>query len=374
VHVIDTVDGKTDLHYYSVMAGSFEEKWSVEKLEGAENWSTWKFQMKHLLLAKGLWNFVDGTAELAEDADDQAQAEYNQKMQKAFSTIVLAVSTKQLYLITSAESPQEAWEALRVNFERDTLANMLFLKKQYFRTQMKDSMSIEKHLKHEELADKLAAIGAPISEEDQVVTLLGSLPPNYATLVTALEARVDDVNLKFVQQALLHEEQKPKAQPRSASSGVQSDSVPVGAQKTCFGCREAGHVRRDCPKRKKQVTSMTFHRARIADEWNSRPDNDAVFGASVGFVECPQSGQQLIDSGASSRMTPEKGLLVNYHQFEKPEVVGLGDGRTVEAIGVGTVYMNMTFKVSDPKRAVLEQVLYVPKLACNLFSVRAAGC
>ena len=107
-----------------------------------------------------------------------------------------------------------------------------------------------------ELADKLAAIGAPIYEEDQVVTLLGSLPPNYATLVTALEARVDDVNLKFVQQALLHEEQKPKAQPRSASSGVQSDSVPVGAQKTCFGCGEAGHVRRDCPKRKKQVTSM----------------------------------------------------------------------------------------------------------------------
>ena len=213
MHVIGTVDSKTDLHYYSVMAGSFEEKWSVEKLEGAENWSTWKFQMKHLLLAKGLWNFVDGTAELTEDADDQAQAEYNQKMQKAFSTIVLAVSTKQLYLITSAESPQEAWEALRANFERDTLANKLFLKKQYFRTQMKDLscccsginhdghgmsidiLSIEKHLKHmKELADKLAAIGTPISEEDQVVTLLGSLPPNYATLVTALEARVDDVN------------------------------------------------------------------------------------------------------------------------------------------------------------------------------------
>jgi len=59
-----------------------------------------------------------------------------------------------------------------------------------------------------ELTDKLAAIGAPISEEDQVVTVLGSLPPSYATLVTALEARVDDVSLKFVQQALIHEEQK----------------------------------------------------------------------------------------------------------------------------------------------------------------------
>ena len=50
----------------------------------------------------------------------------------------------------------------------------------------------------------MAAIGAPITEQDQVVTL-GSLPHS---LVTALEARVDDTDLKFVQQALIHEEQK----------------------------------------------------------------------------------------------------------------------------------------------------------------------
>ena len=37
-----------------------EEKWSIEKLDG-NNWNTWKFQMKHLLVAKGLWNLVDGS-------------------------------------------------------------------------------------------------------------------------------------------------------------------------------------------------------------------------------------------------------------------------------------------------------------------------
>jgi len=49
---------------------------------------------------------------------------------------------------------------------------------------------MESHMK--ELTDKLATIGAPISE---VVTLLGSLPQSYSTLVTALEAQVDDINL-----------------------------------------------------------------------------------------------------------------------------------------------------------------------------------
>ena len=31
--------------------------------------------------------------------------------------------------------------------------------------------------------------------------------------------------------------------------------------------------------------------------------------------------------------------------------------------------MNMLFQATEPKRAVLYNVLYVPKLTCNLFSV-----
>ena len=54
------------------MAGnSVDEKWSIDKLDGS-NWITWKFQMRHLLLAKGLWGHVDGTAVLAENANAQA--------------------------------------------------------------------------------------------------------------------------------------------------------------------------------------------------------------------------------------------------------------------------------------------------------------
>lgn len=69
---------------------------------------------------------------------------------------------------------------------------------------------MEVHLKEmKEMTDKLSSIGALKSEEDQVVTLLGSLLPNYSTLVTALEAHVDDIQLNFVQQAL-NEELKQK--------------------------------------------------------------------------------------------------------------------------------------------------------------------
>jgi len=56
-------------------------------------------------------------------------------------------------------------------------------------------------------------------------------------------------------------------------------------------------------------------------------------------------------------------LLTDYCQFDHPQMVGLGDGRTIEAIGVGRVHVDMLFSVSDPKRTVFNSVLYVPKLA-----------
>ena len=148
-----------------------DEKWSIDKLDNF-NWITWKFQMRHLLLAKGLWKYVDGSEELAEDADARAITEYREKSQKALSTLVMAVSTPQLYLITSCDRPQDVWDALKRHFERGTLANKLFLKKQYFRKEMKENTPMESHLKEmKEITDRLAFIGAPISEEEEYAKL-----------------------------------------------------------------------------------------------------------------------------------------------------------------------------------------------------------
>ena len=345
-----------------------EDKWTIDKLDGS-NWITWKFQLKHLLLAKGLWKYVDGSAVLAEDATAEQQTKYQSESQKAFSVIAMSVSTSQLYLITSCEEPRKAWDALKKHFERETLANKLFLKKQYFRKEMSEGNSIDMHLKEmKELTDKLSSIGAPISEEDQVVTLLGSLPPSFSAVVTALEARVDDLTMDFVQQQLIHHERKLKAQELKPEA--LHDSALVGAQKRrvpkCWTCDEFGHIQRFCPKRKEKAQ----HRAKVTeDEVESDSDGEGAFPVSD---EVPDD-KWLVDSGASSHMTPKGGYFTNYRSFSTPEKVGLGDGRVVEAVGVGTVRLNMLFKVSDSKRAVMYDVLHVPKLSCNLFSVRAAA-
>ena len=88
------------------------DKWSIDKL-GSSNWITWKFQMRHFLLSRGLMKYVDGTERLADDADAATQRTFRDNSQKALSTLVMAISTPQLYLVTSCESPRTFGTALK---------------------------------------------------------------------------------------------------------------------------------------------------------------------------------------------------------------------------------------------------------------------
>ena len=115
---------------------------TINKLDRS-NWITWKFRLKHFLLARGLWKYyVDGSAMLAEGATVEQQVRHPSKSQRAFFFIAMSVSTLQLYLITSCEQPNEAWDALRKHFEREMLANKPFLKKQHFQQEMSEGNSI----------------------------------------------------------------------------------------------------------------------------------------------------------------------------------------------------------------------------------------
>lgn len=71
-------------------------------------------------------------------------------------------------------------------------------------------------------------------------------------------------------------------------------------------------------------------------------------------------------------MTCDQDILQEYQQFSKAQSVKLGDGRVVDALGIGYVNMKMTFKSSNVKSVTMHDVLYVPKLSGNLFSVGAA--
>ena len=177
------------------------DRYLISKLEGEENWMTWKVQLKHLLLDRELWGYVDGSQTLAGTTENAAREDFARKSQKALTAIMLSLTPKVVPVIHLCESPVEAWKALTEQFEQSTLASKLDLRKTYFRLDMGEETTVEQHVRQmKDLTDRLAAMGSPIPEQDQVMTLLASLPSSYSALVTTLGVQAEQLTLSIVGQ------------------------------------------------------------------------------------------------------------------------------------------------------------------------------
>ena len=148
----------------------------------------------------------------------------------------------------------------------------------------------------------------------------------------------------------------------------------------CYNCGLSGHFARNFPTRsgKGYQLKQPQHRVKKAEEAQEDSDSEGgsqIFVAMTGLKAEERCEDWIIDSGASRHMTFQKEFLPNYREFGTPQSVGLGDdGRTVEALGAGCVKITTANQIHGGKKIPgwMTDVLYVPKLAGNLFSVRAA--
>ena len=164
--------------------------------------------MRMLLEDKDMWNVVTGEEKRPDDDVASAQR-FDKRARKAHATIVLNLKDSQLLHVSSASSAREVWERLQDLYEAKGLANCLFLRRKLFTCQMIEGDTMIAHInKVKAMGEQLEAIGAGVSDDDLVMTLLSSLPESYGGLIVALESRADDLSPEFVISRLLHEETK----------------------------------------------------------------------------------------------------------------------------------------------------------------------
>ena len=319
----------------------------IDKFDGT-NFHLWKFKMQMVLEDKDLWGIVSGeeVEPTGEGATEASAQKFRKRARKALATICLSISDSQLSLVRSANTAGEAWSKLENHYEVKSLANKLFLRKRYFTATMSENDTMMEHTnKMRSLAEQMASVGAQVSEEDQVATLLCSLPDSYNNLIVALESRADQLTLEFIIARLLHEERKrsevssdlgiamekalatTKEMSRVAGHQVKS----INKKGKCYNCGLKGHWARDCKKPKK-----SSERPRQQANVTEMEATHTLFWATAS-TDKKEANTWIIDSGASQHMSWCKERMVNFREFAVPEKVRLGDNRVVLAQGTKSI-------------------------------------
>ena len=89
---------------------------------------------------------------------------------------------------------------------------------------------------------------------------------------------------------------------------------------------------------------------------------------SVGVTGTDCSDCWIVDSGARCNICHERELFTCFKTLKVEQEVTLGDGRSLQATGSGTVELELVLPNGEPK-TTLHDVLYVPGLSYTLLSV-----
>ena len=123
------------------------------------------------------------------------------------------------------------------------------------------------------------------------------------------------------------------------------------------------------PKNSKQYSSLKpSYKARVA-VLSDEEDPDA-FCFCIGTQKGVKAEEWVVDGGATTHMTWEKGVFVTYATMEDIPNVRLVDDRHVKAEGKASVCLCIKDDKETERVIRLSSVLFVPDLSCNLFSVR----
>ena len=335
----------------------------------------------------GLWSIVDGSEPCPDQATEADKyAKYVGRRDRALAVIVLSVDPALLYLIGDPDDPAKVWKKLSDQFQKKTWANKLALRRKLYALRLREGGAVQEHIKEmTELFDELSVVGDPLSDEDRVVHLLASLPESYDTLVTALEANTAVPSMEVVTERLLHEERRQT--DRGDTNGEKAMTSEQRLRRRgvrCHYCKRLGHIKRDCfelasDERSEAAKKNGRQSANKAEVRRYRRESSSSESESVGLVtrhamsasvQRPESW--VVDSGATCHMCNDEQLFVNIQYLKQPQKVTLGDGHVLKATGIGTVEVQADLGGGNTRRCKLRNVLHVPQLSYNLFSVPRA--
>ncbi|RVW90852.1 Retrovirus-related Pol polyprotein from transposon RE1 [Vitis vinifera] len=342
------------------------------------NYILWRSQIDNVIFANGFEDFIDGTSvcpekELRPGEINPAFVAWRRQDRTILSWIYSSLTPGIMAQIIGHNSSHSAWNALEKIFSSCSRARIMQLRLE-FQSTKKGSMSmIDYIMKVKGVADSLAAIGESVSEQDQIMNLLGGLGSDYNAVVTAITIREDKISLEAVHSMLLAFEQRLEQQGsieqllvmsanyasssnnrgggrkynggrgpnfmmtnsnfrgrgrggRYGQSGRQNSSSSERPQ--CQLCGKFGHTVQVCYHR----FDITFQSTQNNTTGVSNSSNSNSMPAMVASFNNLADDNWYLDSGASHHLTQNVANLTNATPYTGADKVTIGNGSSYEGV------------------------------------------
>lgn len=349
------------------------------KLEGASNWNIWKFQTVVLLRSQGLLEVTDGSSVKPEAEVEKAA--WEKKDAKAQSWLVTRMSESVMMHIITCTTSAEMWRKLASVYEQKSETSIHIIQQRFFQYKYEEGTAMSTFLsKIEELRNQLKQMGEDISEKFIITKVLMSLPDAYKHFVSAWESAPDEKQTleNLVARLLIEEERVNEKEPQnsSASAFVAKKNVK------CFKCNKLGHYQSECNQNKSsghdnRPVKKCYYCKKMGHTKNecyfkknrekeSKSNAFMVMNSNIHIQQC----KWLVDSGASQHMCRDRNLFATYKTLSN-KIVIVGNGEEISALGCGQVAVQV-YDGREWVNTTIDNVLFVPKLKTNLFSVKCA--
>lgn len=151
-------------------------------LEGNSNWAGWKFQVKVILKAQGLFSIVDGTKKCPE-GNEESIAKWQNMDAKAQSVIVTRLSKNVIMHVCMCETGKEIWDKLLNIYEQKSDVSLHILQQKFFELKHEGEEISLFISKVENLVAQIKHARGDIPEAMVITKIVSSLPQKYRHFV-----------------------------------------------------------------------------------------------------------------------------------------------------------------------------------------------
>ncbi|GAA0144155.1 hypothetical protein LIER_04672 [Lithospermum erythrorhizon] len=187
---------------------------------------------------------------------------------------------------------------------------------------MQEGTSLKDHLDRlNSILLDLRNIEIKIDDEDAALILLASLPLSYENFLESITNRKDSLSL---------EESYDKLGKKRFSKKPFKKGPKLG--NTCNYCKEKGHWKSDCPKKRQGQFGNASGTVAVAED-GSKSDEDI---ALVADGHTHYTDVWVMDCGASYHICPRREWFLTYEQVDGGNI-SMANSSTCKVIGIGSI-------------------------------------